>query len=103
MSDLKKYIKIAKGITIQPADEHIEDKIIERISKVSDRDRTLLDEKFLGYIKKHNSRLYLFTENIKNNPLRFSMLLAGLLLIVFIIFYELKKLDLFSSEQKTYD
>jgi hypothetical protein len=101
MGDLKKYIKIAKDITIKPPDENIEDKILDRISHVSEADEILLDEKFLEYLKKNNSRLYLLTEKIKNNPLRFSLLLMAFLVISSIIVYELKKLYLPSSEDKS--
>ncbi len=101
MNDLKKYIKIAKEITIQPADEHIEDRIMDRISRVDDDDRSLIDEKFLDYIKKSNSRIYLLTEKMKNNPLKFSVLLAVLLMLCCIIVFEVKKLYLFSSENES--
>ncbi len=98
MGELKRYIKLAKGITIQPVDEQIEDKIMERISKVKDSDMLLLDEKFLEYVKRNNSRLYLFMENIRNNPLRFSILLSLILLFSFFCAYEFKKLSIISSK-----
>jgi len=101
MGNLKKYIKIAKDITIRPADEPIEDKILDRISRVSEADKTLLDEKFLEYLKKNNSRLYLLTEKIKNNPLKFSLLLMAMVFLSFIIAYEIKKFCLSSSENKS--
>src|SRR4030043_1027222 len=86
MSNIDRYLKIVKNAVIQPCDD-IDKKIINRISNISKRDKKLLDDKFLDYLKKNNSRLYLVIEKIKNNPGTFAALaMAGVLIFVFIAF-----------------
>ena len=86
MSNIDRYLKIAKNAVIQPCDD-IDKKIINRISRISKHDEKLLDDKFLDYLKKNNSRLYLVIEKIRNNPGTFAALaMAGVLIIVFIAF-----------------
>lgn len=74
MNNLDRYLKIAKKVLIKPGNEDIEDKIIKRLSNVGEDDKRLLDENFMDYLRKSNSRLYLFSENIKNNPGKYAML-----------------------------
>src|SRR3989304_10553169 len=86
MSNVDRYLKIVKNAVIQPCDD-IDKKIINRISNISKRDKKLLDDKFLDYLKKNNSRLYLVIEKIKNNPGTFAALaIAGVLIVVFLAF-----------------
>jgi len=86
MNNIDRYLKIAKNAVIQPCDD-IDKKIINRISNISKHDEKLLDDKFLDYLKKNNSRLYLVIEKIRNNPGTFAALvMAGVLIIVFIAF-----------------
>ena len=86
MNNINKYLKIAKDAVIQPSDD-IEKKIINRISNISELDEKLLDNKFLDYLRKNNSRIYLVVQKIKNNPGAFATLaMAGIFIIVFIAF-----------------
>lgn len=86
MSSINKYLKIAKNAVIKPSDE-IEEKIIDRISHVDTADKSLLDDGFLDFFKKSNSRLYLVIEKIKNNPGIFATLIAASFFIfIFLIF-----------------
>lgn len=87
MSSLDRYLKATKDVVIKSGSENIEQKILKRISNVGENDKVLLDEKFLEYLKKSNSRLYLFAEEIKNKPARFVLiLLASAALIGLTIF-----------------
>lgn len=86
MNNINKYLKIAKDAVIQPCDD-IDKKIINRISNINKRDEKLLDNEFLDYLKKNNSRIYLLIEKIKNNPAFFAALaIAGVFIIVFMAF-----------------
>lgn len=67
MSAIGKYLRLVKKAVIEPSDD-IEQKIMGRIANLSDEDRLLLDEKFLEYLKKTNSRLYLVAKKLRNNP-----------------------------------
>jgi hypothetical protein len=42
----------------------------------------LLDERFMDYFKKSNSRVYLMLEKIKNNPGIFALLIIALISII---------------------
>jgi len=77
MSYLDKYIKATKNAVIKSGGEEIEEKILQRISNVSEEDKKLIDERFLDYLKKSNSRLYIFTEWILNNPEKLSLFFLG--------------------------
>ncbi|MDZ7838613.1 MAG: hypothetical protein U5N58_12060 [Actinomycetota bacterium] len=55
---------------------------MDRISNVSEQDQALLDDDFMEYLRKNNSRLYLFAENVRNNPLRFLLLFSAALLVL---------------------
>ena len=81
MENLNKYLKIARNVVIKPEETNIEDKIINRLSSVNENDKEILDDSFLDYLKKSNSRFYLFTERIRNNPGKVTVLFVFILLI----------------------
>jgi len=81
MDNLNKYLKIAKNVVIKPEESNIEDKIINRLTTVSENDKNMLDESFLDYVKKSNSRLYLFAEKIRNNPGKVTAMFVFIFLI----------------------
>ena len=84
MNNINRYLKIARNAVIQPSD-NIDKKIINRISHISRLDEKLLDDRFLDYFKKNNSRAYLVIEKIRNHPGAFAALaIAGVFIIVFI-------------------
>jgi len=89
MSSIDKYIKIARDAFIKPSGD-IEGKIIDRISHLKNGDNILLDEKFLDFFKKNNSRLYLIAEKIRNNQGAFAALAISVIFFVFIIFFIVK-------------
>jgi len=91
MAEIDKYLKIAKKVVLKPEDHSIEEKIIERLSSVDENDRSLLDNNFMDYLKKNNSRLYLFSEDIKNNPGKFIIIAAGLFLCLGLIAFIIRK------------
>jgi len=65
MNNVNKYSKIARNIA---------------------KDRKLLDEKFLDYLRKNNSRLYLLNEKIKNNSGKVAALGSIVaLLVIFLV------------------
>lgn len=78
MNNINKYIKATKKIVLKPEREDIEDKILKRISNIKEEDRKLLDEKFLDYLKKSNSRLYMLNEKILNNPGKFALIVISI-------------------------
>lgn len=71
MEKLDRYLKIAKNVMIKPQENNIEEKIIKKLSNINDRDKSMLDANFLEYLKKNNSRLYLFSEKVRNSPGKF--------------------------------
>ncbi len=89
MDNLDKYLKIAKNVVIKPEESNIEDKIINRIKSTNEDDKKILDDGFLDYFKKSNSRLFLFTEKIRDNPGKvtalfiFILLFTGFLMLLF--------------------
>lgn len=97
MNNINKYLKIAKDAVIKPS-KNIDKKIIDRISHIGKSDEKLLDEKFIDYFKKSNSRLYLTIEKIKNNPGTFT---AAVIAVFFIIVFIAFMIKIFSSEEKT--
>jgi len=94
MNNINRYLKIAKDAVIKPSGD-IDKKIIDRISHISKSDEKLLDEKFIDYFKKSNSRLYITVEKIKNNP---GVFIAAAISIFFIITFIIK---VFLGEEKT--
>jgi len=88
MDTLDKYLKIAKKAVIKPGEVDIEEKILNRLSNINEKDKKLLDADFLDYLKKSNSRTYQFSEDLKNNPgkyIVFSAAAAIFFVAVFII------------------
>jgi hypothetical protein len=80
MDNLNKYLKIARNVVIKPEERNIEDKIINRLTSVNENDKKILDDSFLDYFKKSNSRFYLFTEKIRDNPGKLTALFVVILL-----------------------
>jgi len=97
MNNVKKYLKIAKDAVIKPSSD-IEKKIIDRISHINNTDKSLLDDRFLDFFKKSNSRLYLFIEKVRNNQGLFATLFVTLILIAAFIIFIVK---VFIGERKT--
>jgi hypothetical protein len=81
MNSIDRYLKIAKDAVIKPSD-NIDEKIIKRISHIKKSDLDLLDERFMDYFKKSNSRVYLMLEKIKNNPGAFALLVIAVISII---------------------
>lgn len=86
MNSINRYLKIAKDAVIKPSD-NIDEKIIKRISHIKKSDMDLLDDRFMDYFRKSNSRVYLMLEKIKNNPGIFTLLIIAVvsIIIAFII------------------
>jgi len=91
MSYVNKYLKIAKDAVIEP-EGGIEDKIIDRISHMEEKDKNLLDEKFKDFFEKNNSKTYLAGEKIKDHPGTFSFVVIVLLGIFAVFAYFLNML-----------
>ena len=86
MDTLDKYLKIAKKAVINPGEGDIEEKILRRLSNINEKDKKLLDDNFLDYLKKSNSRPYLLSEDLKNNPGKYLVLSAAAAIFFVIIF-----------------
>ena len=86
MNTLDKYLKIAKKAVIKPGEVDIEEKILNRLSHIDEKDKKLLDDNFLDYLKKSNSRLYQFSEDLKNNPGKYIVLSAAAAILFVMIF-----------------
>jgi hypothetical protein len=97
MNNINRYLKIARDAVVKPSDD-IDKKIINRISHISKSDEKLLDEKFIDYFKKSNSRFYLIIEKIRNNPEAFTALVATVIFIIVFIAFMVRVL---SSREKT--
>ncbi|MBC7333688.1 MAG: hypothetical protein H5T85_04400 [Actinobacteria bacterium] len=84
-------MKIVKKAVIEPSDD-IEQKIMGRISSLTDEDRLLLDDKFLEYLKKANSRLYLVARKLRNNPGKVAALSILLIFVaIFLLTFSFRK------------
>jgi len=93
MSRLSSLLKIAKDITVKPG-ENFEDKIIERIESLNDEEKDSLDKDFLEFLKKENSRLYLFGKKVRENSgfvVFFSLLTAALTAFLIIEYKNYKR------------
>ena len=66
MKALNRLFKYAKDVVVDPGQD-IEDRIIDKIKNLSDNDKEVLDESFMEFLKKSNSRLYLFNKKLKEN------------------------------------
>ena len=91
MSEVNKYLKIAKNAVIEPEDG-IENKIIDRISHIKEKDKNLLDENFKDFFEKNNSRPFLVGEKIRDHPGTFSFAVIVLLGIFAVFAYFLNLL-----------
>ena len=87
MDTLDKYLKIAKKAVINPGEGDIEEKILKRLSDINEKDEKLLDDNFMDYLKKSNSRTYLFSENLKNNPEKYVILGIAAAVFFGVIFF----------------
>ncbi len=88
MGKVEKYLNIAKTAVIKTPHD-IDDKILKKLESLKREDSLLLDEEFLEYLKKNNSRIYLFNEKIKNNQgkvIAAGIIVFGILLFLFIRF-----------------
>ena len=97
MNEVDKYLKTAKDAVIKPT-ENIEEKIIDRISHIDEKDKELLDDRYLDYFKKTNSRIYILFEKIRNNPGTFAVLALVVSLILLFAAYIIK---MFFSEENS--
>jgi len=66
MKTLNRFFKYAKGLIFNPGQD-IDKKIIDKIESLSDKDNEVLDEGFMEFLKKSNSRPYLFNKKLKEN------------------------------------
>ena len=64
MKALNRFFKYARDIVVDPGQD-IENRIIDKIKNLSDNDKEVLDESFMEFLKKSNSRLYLFNKKLK--------------------------------------
>ena len=92
-NNINKYLRFAKNVVINPEKGNIEEKIIDRIEKVDERDEKLLDEKYMDYFKKSNSRLYIFLEDVKNNPGRFTAFIVLLFIFLGVFIFVCNRLS----------
>jgi len=93
MGRLNSLLKIAKDIAVKPG-ENLEDKIIERINSLKDEEKDSLDKDFLEFLKKENSRLYLFGKKVRENSglvVFFSLLTAALTAFLIIEYKNYKR------------
>ena len=90
MNNINRYLKIAKDAVIKPSGD-MDEKIIDRISHIKSSDKRLLDEKFMDYFSKSNSRAYLMLEKIKNNPGVFAVLAIAVISVIIVIAVMAKK------------
>ena len=104
---IKKYLKYAKDLEVEPPSGNMEDKIIYKVSHIKDKDK-VLDEKFLRFLKDNNSRYFLIKEKIRNNPGKF-LIIAGFAIIAAAFLFSIikaiaipeEKAVLFSSKDKS--
>ena len=66
MKALNRFYKYAKDMIVNPGQD-IENRIIDKIENLNDKDKEILDENFLEFLKKSNSRLYFFNKKLKEN------------------------------------
>lgn len=84
MININKFIELAKKVVIKPP-FGIENKIIKRISESKESDKLLINDEFLDYLKRQNSRLYFLSEKVKNNPGKIIAISAAILVLIFLI------------------
>ena len=85
MGGINKYLKIAKDTVIEPED-NIEDKIMDRISRLKEEEKgKILDKNFIEFLKKSNSKPYQFEQKLRSHPGLFafiSILVMGAIAIL---------------------
>lgn len=87
MNNIKKYLKIAKDAVVEP-EEKFEDKIIDKISHIEEKDKEkLLDDNFRDFFKKSNSKPYLLEQKIRSNPGIFALISIILMGIIALFAY----------------
>lgn len=87
MNDVNKYLKIAKDAVIKP-EARIEDRIIDRISHIDEEDKEkILDEKFLDFLKKSNSRSYQLEQRLKEHPGVFALISILVMGVIGLVVY----------------
>jgi len=68
MNNVNKYLKIARDAVIKP-EERMEEKILDRISNIDEEEKErVLDERFLDFLNKSNSRTYQLEQKIRSHP-----------------------------------
>jgi len=81
---IKTYLKIAKDAVVEPEDR-LEDKIIDRISHIDEKDNEeLLDDNFRDFFNKNNSKPYILEQKIRTHPGAFaiiSLMIMGMIAI----------------------
>jgi len=98
-NNINKYLRFAKNVVINPEEGDIEEKIIDRIEKVDEKDEKLLDEKYMDYFKKSNSRLYLFSEDVKNKPGRFTGIIVLMIIFLGVFIFVSSRLSINKKEE----
>jgi hypothetical protein len=96
MGKVEKYLNIAKTAVIKTPHD-IDDKILQKLEKLEKEDKLLLDEEFLEYLKKNNSRIYLFNEKVKNNQGK--VITAGIIFLG-VLFFLLFRFILLKNKSK---
>jgi hypothetical protein len=87
MDNVNRYLKIAKDAVIEPEAE-INDRIIDSISSVDEKDRKrILDDRFMEFFKKNNSRLYLTLQKLRSHPGFFTFLFILSVVIISVLAY----------------
>ena len=79
--NIKTYLKIAKDAVVK-AEDRLEDKIIDRISHIDEKDNEeLLDDNFRDFFNKNNSKPYILEQKIRTHPGAFviiSLMIMGM-------------------------
>jgi len=101
MDVLDRIFRVAKKAVIKSEKGDIEEKIIRRLSSISENDKKLLDNGFMNYLKNNNSRLYLFSESLKNNPEKFALLGIGMLVFIGFVFLIARSISAGNNARKT--
>lgn len=98
MSKIRKFLKYAKDMEVQPPSKELDEKIIHGLSNIKNKDK-VLDENFLRFLRNSNSRYYLLKEGIKNNPGKFLLIVSVLMIAGAFIFAVAKNILLYEKEK----
>jgi hypothetical protein len=93
MSKIDKLLKAASKVTVEPQD-NLDEKIIEKIKNLNEEDKKILDENFIDFLKKNNSKVYLFNRKLKENKaalIFFGVFIAALGIFTFIEYRNYKE------------